>query len=291
MQLYSQMLDPNLQFNGGTPTHALLPNSAALDAGDPAGCKDGNGALILTDQRAVPRKGRCDIGAFETILISVSITSQANALGALRTITATAYEGAFGNPLQIADVPIGFLVAGGTSATDKKLSNGLGQAVFSYFSATPTSQARSRDATDLIVVWLDVDNDNVRDSGEPQKILSAITPVELLTFSAQPNADGTITIGWQTAIETNHAGFNLYRRSESMPSYSKINLQLIAAQGNGGGASYRFIDHPPTPDLYEYLLEDIDIQGNSLQHEPIRSDSRDSSTEQPTLIFLPNIQR
>ena len=54
--------------NGGpTPTHALIFGSPAIDAGDPAGCNDGFGLLLTTDQRGMqrPEGGRCDIGAFE----------------------------------------------------------------------------------------------------------------------------------------------------------------------------------------------------------------------------------
>lgn len=55
--------DPNLDllgdYGGGTRTHALLPASPAIDAGDPATCP-------ATDQRGFPRNDlRCDIGAFE----------------------------------------------------------------------------------------------------------------------------------------------------------------------------------------------------------------------------------
>jgi len=61
-------ISPRLAGNGGpTPTHALLSASPAIDAGDPAGCHDAFGALLLTDQRGVPRPQgpQCDIGAFE----------------------------------------------------------------------------------------------------------------------------------------------------------------------------------------------------------------------------------
>jgi hypothetical protein len=62
--------------NGGpTATHALQPGSAAIDAGDPAGCFDADGFPLAFDQRGPgfprvqdgnPGGGpACDIGAFE----------------------------------------------------------------------------------------------------------------------------------------------------------------------------------------------------------------------------------
>ncbi len=53
------LLGPLADNGGETLTHALLPNSPAIDAGDPATC-------LATDQRGFPRADlRCDIGAFE----------------------------------------------------------------------------------------------------------------------------------------------------------------------------------------------------------------------------------
>lgn len=60
-----------LQNNGGpTQTMALLPGSPAIDAGNPAGCTDGQGHLLRTDQRGMPRPDKedtsgCDVGAYE----------------------------------------------------------------------------------------------------------------------------------------------------------------------------------------------------------------------------------
>ncbi len=56
-------------YNGGsTITRALAPGSAAIDAGNPAGCQDGPD-FLLRDQRGEPRpapgSGLCDLGAFE----------------------------------------------------------------------------------------------------------------------------------------------------------------------------------------------------------------------------------
>ncbi len=65
------LTDPQLgllQNNGGpTPTHALLSDSPARDAGNPGGCTDNLGAPLTTDQRSFHRPFgiRCDIGAFE----------------------------------------------------------------------------------------------------------------------------------------------------------------------------------------------------------------------------------
>jgi hypothetical protein len=64
------MLGP-LQYNGGpTKTQALLAGSPAIDSGNPSGCTDGQGHLLKTDQRGMPRPDRedaggCDIGAYE----------------------------------------------------------------------------------------------------------------------------------------------------------------------------------------------------------------------------------
>jgi hypothetical protein len=70
--VFTTVLGP-LQHNGGaTQTHALLPGSPAIDAGD-AVCTDAHGAPHTTDQRGKPRPvdgngdgtPACDIGAFE----------------------------------------------------------------------------------------------------------------------------------------------------------------------------------------------------------------------------------
>ena len=70
-------IDPKLgplQYNGGpTQTMALPSGSPAIDAGNPSGCTDGQGHLLKTDQRGMPRpnaedkvdKKGCDMGAYE----------------------------------------------------------------------------------------------------------------------------------------------------------------------------------------------------------------------------------
>jgi predicted outer membrane repeat protein len=61
-----------LRKNGGpTQTMALPKGSPALDAGNPAGCRDFAGNLLKTDQRGMKRPGGaettgCDMGAYES---------------------------------------------------------------------------------------------------------------------------------------------------------------------------------------------------------------------------------
>jgi hypothetical protein len=66
--------DPKLgalgNYGGPTQTIPLLSGSPAIDAGNPNGCTDGQGHLLKTDQRGMPRPdkedtGGCDMGAFE----------------------------------------------------------------------------------------------------------------------------------------------------------------------------------------------------------------------------------
>lgn len=78
-------LDPQLgplTNNGGSSfTHALLEASPAIDKGNPASPGSGQNACEATDQRGVirPEDGnddgtsRCDIGAFEVVLLKISV--------------------------------------------------------------------------------------------------------------------------------------------------------------------------------------------------------------------------
>jgi len=60
-------------YGGRTASHELLSGSPAVDAGDPAGCTDLEGAPLRKDQRGITRPAdgdedgtaRCDIGAVE----------------------------------------------------------------------------------------------------------------------------------------------------------------------------------------------------------------------------------
>ncbi len=80
-----------LRDNGGpTETHALRPDSALLDGGEPAGCTDNNGNLLITDQRGLARPAEgngdsttsCDVGAFEAAPVTFTVNSEADIVDA-----------------------------------------------------------------------------------------------------------------------------------------------------------------------------------------------------------------
>ncbi|MDQ7029820.1 MAG: right-handed parallel beta-helix repeat-containing protein [Ardenticatenia bacterium] len=63
------LLGPLADNGGATRTHALLPGSPAIDAGNPAAPGSGGNACAATDQRGVarPQGTACDIGAYEAV--------------------------------------------------------------------------------------------------------------------------------------------------------------------------------------------------------------------------------
>jgi uncharacterized repeat protein (TIGR01451 family) len=96
------LLAPLGNYGGATQTHALLPGSPALDAGDSATCE-------ATDQRGIARPVgvACDIGAFESQGFTLAITSGNN--------QSTTVSTTFAAPLavQVAANSTGEPIAGG----------------------------------------------------------------------------------------------------------------------------------------------------------------------------------
>lgn len=93
--------------------------------------------------------------------------------------------------------------------------------------------------------------------------------IELVSFTAEVGADGSIALTWETATEIDNAGFNLYRATTEDGPYTQINDALIPAEGDAvSGASYSFMDTPGSGTFY-YQLEDVDFNGVSTLHDPV----------------------
>jgi len=98
------------------------------------------------------------------------------------------------------------------------------------------------------------------------------TAVELLSFGATTEKK-TITLSWETATETDNAGFNLYRAEAVDGERIKLNAELIptnVAPGSPFGAVYSYTDTIlKYKQTYFYWLEDLDIYGNAELHGPV----------------------
>jgi hypothetical protein len=101
------------------------------------------------------------------------------------------------------------------------------------------------------------------------------TLIELTSFAAGPD-NSAIILAWSSASEIDTAGFNLYRAESQNGSYMKINASLIPAEGSAAeGAAYEFVDKEvKNRKTYYYKLEDIDLNGVSTLHGPVRATQR-----------------
>jgi len=97
------------------------------------------------------------------------------------------------------------------------------------------------------------------------------TAVQLLSFTATARSDG-IFLTWETATEHDNLGFNLYRSQAEGVLGERLNGALIPskAPGQGGGATYQFIDIKAGNGVTcYYTLEDVDISGRRTAHGPV----------------------
>ena len=97
------------------------------------------------------------------------------------------------------------------------------------------------------------------------------TAIVLSSFGATPQSEG-IRITWETAMELQNLGFNLYRGESFTGPWVKLNAALIPAQNPGAtfGASYEWLDTAVTPEVtYFYRLEDVSVGGASTFHGPV----------------------
>jgi uncharacterized repeat protein (TIGR01451 family) len=102
------------------------------------------------------------------------------------------------------------------------------------------------------------------------------TAIRLAGFEATPQdapqGAAAILITWETAMELDNVGFNLYRSTAAAGPYTRLNATLIPPQFPGEimGGYYEWLDTDVQPGVtYFYKLEDIDIKGVSTFHGPV----------------------
>ena len=121
----------------------------------------------------------------------------------------------------------------------------------------------------------------------PSHSTSMPTAITLAAFEAAPQGDG-ILVTWETAMELDHVGFNLYRSTAAAGPYTQLNAGLIPPQfpGEVMGGAYEWLDTGVQPGVvYYYKLEDLDVKGVSTFHGPIST----TLVTTPTAVNLQHV--
>jgi hypothetical protein len=94
------------------------------------------------------------------------------------------------------------------------------------------------------------------------------TNINLSSLKAIPSNE-KVTLKWQTESEIDNAGFNIWRAE----GFQKMNETFIPALGSPtAGSDYDFVDQwVLNGKRYFYLLEDIDTDGISTFHGPVKA--------------------
>jgi len=83
--------------------------------------------------------------------------------------------------------------------------------------------------------------------------------------------EAKVIVEWSTASELNTVGFYLYRSESPNGSFEKITRDLIPSSVDPlTGGSYSYTDQDVKPGMkYYYLLEEVEMEGNTNRHGPI----------------------
>jgi hypothetical protein len=106
------------------------------------------------------------------------------------------------------------------------------------------------------------------------------TAVTLASFTAALE-EGQVLVTWETAVEIDTIGFNLWRSETSDGVYHQVNDVLIPAASPGGvwGGSYTYTDSDVTPGrTYYYKLHEIETGGKNNWYGPISTEADDDPT-------------
>jgi hypothetical protein len=93
--------------------------------------------------------------------------------------------------------------------------------------------------------------------------------VNLDSFIAVANPDSTV-LKWETAVELDNAGFHIWRSEDEDGEYRKVTTELLNAEGKAFQYNWKDSEVEAGKSYY-YKLEDIDFQGTSTLHGPVKA--------------------
>lgn len=98
-------------------------------------------------------------------------------------------------------------------------------------------------------------------------------PVELSSFTATLSAQNLVSLMWITQSETGVSGYYIYRGIDTNASTAQIVSPLITATNTSTTQSYVYVDSEIfETGTYYYWLQNVDIDGTTDFHGPIRLD-------------------
>ena len=113
------------------------------------------------------------------------------------------------------------------------------------------------------------------------------TAVLLTSFSAARLGSG-VEISWETGIEVDNLGFNVYRSDSEEGERTRINSVFVPALGSSLGGLYTILDETAAAEAtYYYWLEDIDLNSGPTLHGPAVLPA-DGGADGPVLFGISN---
>jgi hypothetical protein len=100
-------------------------------------------------------------------------------------------------------------------------------------------------------------------SGTGNRVMTssaAPLPVNLVSFTAQPQADQTVRLNWTTSLETNNKGF-LIERSKDLLSFETVGQVNELTSNSEARKDYTLTDQTPYPGTSYYRLSQTDLSG------------------------------
>jgi hypothetical protein len=140
------------------------------------------------------------------------------------------------------------------------------------FATTVSMRFRLYDGRPAVISPLDVTaNGEVEDY---QVIAEEPTVVTLALFQAERDGD-QVLVTWETALEIDTVGFNVWRSAAPDGPYERLNDALIPAESLGGveGGFYEVVDTDVTPGVvYYYKIEELEVGGRTNWYGPASTD-------------------
>ena len=131
---------------------------------------------------------------------------------------------------------------------------------------TFTPAAPASDTAFVVATATDANGNTSEFSAQPQQL-----PVELAGFEAVQTGTKAVELSWQTASETNNAGFRVQHRASDDEAWTT--LGFVESKADGGtttdAQSYRFSAEDLSVGTHRFRLAQVNLDGTATVHDPV----------------------